>query len=145
MYRHILLPTDGSPLSSAAVEKGLAFAKAVGARVTVLSVLQPFHVFTFDSNQLESTRTEYEREAPQQVERYLAEAASKANMLNVPCDTLQVWDEHPYRAIIDAAVAKGCDLIAMASHGRRGLAAVVLGSEALRVLTHSRLPVLVYR
>src|SRR4051795_2194659 len=104
MYRHILLPTDGSPLSSAAVEKGLAFAKAVGARVTVLSVLQPFHVFTVDANQLESTRMEYERKAPQQVERYLAEAASKAKMLNVPCDTLKVWDEHPYRAIIDTAV-----------------------------------------
>ena len=66
-------------------------------------------------------------------------------MLNVPCATLQEWDEHPYRAIIDTAVREGCDLIAMASHGRRGLAAVVLGSEALRVLTHSKLPVLVYR
>jgi nucleotide-binding universal stress UspA family protein len=145
MYRHILIPTDGSPLSSAAVEKSLAFAKAVGASVTVLGVLQPFHVFTVDANQLESTRTEYEREAPQQVERYLAEAASRAKMLNVPCNTLKVWDEHPYQAIIDAAVREDCDLIAMASHGRRGLSAVILGSETLKVLTHSKLPVLVYR
>jgi len=63
MYKHILLPTDGSHLSNAAVEKTLAFAKEVGARVTLLSVLQPFHVFSFDAEQLESTRAEYERNA----------------------------------------------------------------------------------
>ena len=145
MYNHILVPTDGSPLSSTAVDKSLAFAKAVGARLTVLTVLRPFHVFTVDANQLESTRIEYERDAPQQAEGYLSEAASRANMLNLPCNTLKLWHEHPYQAIIDAAVGEGCDLIAMASHGRRGLAAVVLGSETLKVLTHSKLPVLVYR
>ena len=65
MYEHILVPTDGSRLSNAAVEKTLAFAKEVGARVTLLSVLQPFHVFSFDAEQLESTRAEYERNAPE--------------------------------------------------------------------------------
>lgn len=145
MYEHILVPTDGSRLSNAAVEKTLAFAKEVGARVTLLSVLQPFHVFSFDAEQLESTRAEYERNAPEHAGRYLAAAANRAKMFGVPCDTLTVWHEHVYQAIIDTAAAKVCDLISMASHGRRGLTAMVLGSETLKVLTHSKLPVLVYR
>jgi nucleotide-binding universal stress UspA family protein len=145
MYEHILVPTDGSHLSSAAVEKTLDFAKEVGARVTLLSVLQPFHVFSFDAEQLESTRAEYERNAPEHAARYLTAAANSAKMLGVPCDTLTVWHEHVYQAIIDTAAAKVCDLISMASHGRRGLTATILGSETLKVLTHSKLPVLVYR
>jgi nucleotide-binding universal stress UspA family protein len=145
MYEHILVPTDGSRLSNAAVEKTLAFAKEVGARVTLLSVLQPFHVFSFDAEHLESTRAEYERNAPEHAGRYLAAAANRAKIMGVPCDTLTVWHEHVYQAIIDTAAAKVCDLISMASHGRRGLTAMVLGSETLKVLTHSKLPVLVYR
>jgi nucleotide-binding universal stress UspA family protein len=145
MYHHILVPTDGSPLSSAAIDRTFAFAKALDARVTVLSVIKPFHVFTVDADQIESTRSEYEREAPRLVEHHLADAAVKAKVLDVPCGTLKVWDEHPYQAIIDAAADEGCDLIAMASHGRRGLAAAVLGSETSKVLTHSKLPVLIYR
>jgi nucleotide-binding universal stress UspA family protein len=81
MYEHILVPTDGSRLSNAAVEKTLAFAKEVGARVTLLSVLQPFHVFSFDAEQLESTRAEYERNAPQHAGRYLAAAANRAKIM----------------------------------------------------------------
>ena len=77
--------------------------------------------------------------------RHLDEAQSKAKAAGVPCETVQVAYDHPYQAIIDAAAAKGCDLIAMASHGRRGISALVLGSETMKVLTHSTTPVLVFR
>jgi nucleotide-binding universal stress UspA family protein len=145
MYHHILIPTDGSALSIGGVEKTMAFAKDVGAKVTVLSVIEPFHVFSVDAEQLESTRAEYEQKAPQQAGRYLADAERVAGALGVACETMTVWHEHPYQAIIDTAAAKACDLIAMASHGRRGLSAVVLGSVTTKVLTHTKLPVLVYR
>ena len=75
----------------------------------------------------------------------LSSISAAANSAGVSCKTLHVEHEHPYQAIIDTAASKGCDLIVMAPHGRRGVAAVVLGSETVKVLTHSRIPVLVYR
>ena len=75
----------------------------------------------------------------------LGAVAKAAKKLGVACELIRVEDEHPYRAIIDAAELKGCDLIVMASHGRRGIAAIVLGSETVKVLTHSRIPVLIHR
>lgn len=145
MYSHILIPTDGSPLSTTAVEQGMAFAKDAGAKVTVLKVIEPFHVFSAKAEQLESSRADYERRAREQAAYDLAEAELKAKRLGVPCETLHVEGDHPYQAIIDTAAKRGCDLIVMASHGRRGVAALVLASETVKVLTHSTLPVLVYR
>lgn len=145
MYHHVLVPTDGSPLSTEAVEKSMVFAKDTGARVTVLTVVEPFHVFSAGADQLAATQTEYERHSREQADRYLVDAALKAKAHGVVFDSLEVEDDHPYQAIIDTAEQRGCDLIAMASHGRRGVAAVVLGSETTKVLTHSKIPVLVYR
>jgi nucleotide-binding universal stress UspA family protein len=145
MYSHILVPTDGSPLSTAAVEKSLAFARDAHAKVTLLSVVEPFHIFSADADQLATSRAEYDRLAPEQATRYLTEAGRKAAALGVPFETVQLENDDPYAAIIDTATMAGCDLIAMASHGRRGVAALVLGSETLKVLTHSKIPVLVYR
>jgi nucleotide-binding universal stress UspA family protein len=145
MYHHILIPTDGSPLSTVAVEKSLSLARDAGAKVTVLTIVEPFHVFSFKPDPLSRMRREYEQQAREQAARFLTDAELKARGLGVPCEALQVQHEHPYRAIIETAAEKGCDLIAMASHGRRGIAALVLGSETLKVLTHSTIPVLVYR
>jgi nucleotide-binding universal stress UspA family protein len=145
MYKHILIPTDGSTLSSKAVDQGLAFAKDAGAKVTVLMATEPFHLFGIVPDQIAATRDEYEREALVHAERHLAAAEQKAKSLGVPCDTLVVENAHPYEAIITTAVEKGCDLIAMASHGRRGVSAIVLGSETLKVITHSKTPILVCR
>jgi nucleotide-binding universal stress UspA family protein len=145
MYNHILIPTDGSPLSSDAVDRSLAFAKDAGAKVTVLMATEPFHIFAIVPDQIAAMRGEYEREVSEHARRHLAAAEQKAKTLGVPCDTLVVENARPYEAIIAAAVEKGCDLIAMASHGRRGVSAIVLGSETLKVLTHSKTPVLVYR
>lgn len=145
MYSHILIPTDGSALSTVALDKSLAFARDAGAKVTVLTVVEPFHVFTASPDQLETTRGDYEREAREQAAGYLTHAELQAKTFGVPCDVVQLDSDNPYQAIIDTAARKGCDLIAMASHGRRGITALVLGSETVKVLTHSSLPVLVYR
>ncbi|MBN9017902.1 MAG: universal stress protein [Rhizobiales bacterium] len=145
MFRHILVPTDGSPLSGLAVEKAVQLAKSTGAKITFLSAVEPFHIWTDNANQLAYTREEYERVSKESADGYLDSAVAEAGRAGVAADTLRVEADEPYRAIIDAATQKGCDLIAMASHGRRGMAALVIGSETQKVLTHSTIPVLVYR
>ncbi len=145
MFQHILIPTDGSPLSAVAVEKCLTLARDEGAMVTVLTVTEPFHVLTTQPDSLSSTRETYLKHAKAEGARILTEAERKAKSLGVRCEVLQVEQDEPYKAIIEAAKKRGCDLIAMASHGRRGVAALVLGSETTKVLTHSSIPVLVYR
>jgi nucleotide-binding universal stress UspA family protein len=145
MYSHVLIPTDGSPLSTAAVEKGLCFARDVGAKATVITVIEPFHVFSGEADQLENTRADYDRRVKRHAAHTLAEAQARAKALRVPCEYLELESDRPYKSIIDAATQRGCDLIAMASHGRRGVAALLLGSETLKVLTHSTVPVLIYR
>ena len=145
MYHHILIPTDGSPLSTVAVEHSMDFARDAEAKVTVLTVVEPFHVFSADANQLAGTRADYERRAQMHAAEILTDAQVKAKARGVPCDVVQLESESPYDAIINTADKNGCDLIAMASHGRRGVAAIVLGSETLKVLTHSKIPVIVCR
>ena len=145
MYRHILIPTDGSELSQQAVASGVAMAKAIGAKVTVVTVSMPFHIFAVEPGLVTDTREEYERHAAASAAKYLQAGKQAASAAGVGCDTAHVEHPHPYQAIIDTARQKACDLVVMASHGRRGISAVVLGSETLKVLTHSATPVLVVR
>jgi nucleotide-binding universal stress UspA family protein len=145
LYQNILIPTDGSDLAGKAVEHGVRFAKAIGARVTAVTVTEPFHLFAVALNQLEYTRAEYKKHEETHAEKVLGGVSSIAEAAGVACTTLHVEHEHVYRAIIDAAASNGCDLILMASHGRHGVSAVVLGSETVKVLTHSKIPILVYR
>ncbi len=144
MFSHILIPIDGSPLSTIALEKALAFARDAEAKVTVLSVIQPFQNLASELDRPVET-PDYERRAWEAAAVYLTDAELKAKALGVPCEIVKVQDEHPYRAIIHTAAERHCDLIAMASHGRGGLAAIVIGSETVKVLTHSTIPVMVYR
>jgi nucleotide-binding universal stress UspA family protein len=145
MFTHVLIPTDGSALSAQAAERALEFARDAGAKVTVLTVVEPFHLLSTDPDQLSETETSYRQRTASQGAKLLATAEHSAKTLGVPCHVLQVEDEHPWSAIIDTATARNCDLIAMASHGRRGVSALILGSETMKVLTHSTIPVLVYR
>jgi nucleotide-binding universal stress UspA family protein len=145
MYHHILIPTDGSPLSTVAVEHSMDFARDADAKVTVLTIVSPFHVFSNDAGQLTDTCAEYEQRVRMQATEILTDAQIKAKARGVRCDVLQLQSDSPYEAIISTAEKSKCDLIAMASHGRRGVAAILLGSETLKVLTHSKIPVLVYR
>ena len=150
MYRHILIPTDGSELAEHAVTNGLSLAKSVGAKVTVIIVHEPFNWLSVPETRA-SQRQALENLAKhkEQVEIHavnvLNRAADAAKQAGVPCDTMQVENAQPYQAIIGAASDRGCDLIAMSSHGRGGLSAIVLGSVTNKVLTHSKIPILVYR
>lgn len=145
MYANILIPTDGSELSGHAVAHGIALAKRLDSRITALTVLPPFHVLTTDTQMIEDTRAAYKLRMLAQAETILGAAVQVAQSAGVACATVHVEHEHPHQAIIDTAETRGCDLIVMASHGRRGIAAILIGSETLKVLTHCRIPVLVHR
>jgi nucleotide-binding universal stress UspA family protein len=145
LYKNILIPTDGSELANKAVEHGVLLAKEIGAAITAVTVTEPFHLFSVAPSQLEYTRSEYKRHTDAVAKKALGVVSDAAKRSGIACDSLQVEHEHVYQAIIDAAISKGCDLIAMASHGHHGISAVVLGSETVKVLTHSKIPVLVYR
>jgi nucleotide-binding universal stress UspA family protein len=145
MYKHILNPTDGSPLSEQATTHAITLARAVGARVTAVTVSVAYHTFALDPVMVSDTAEQYEKDCQARAERYLAPIQQAAKAAGVPCDTVHVVAEHAYQAIIDTARARGCDLIVMASHGRKGISALVLGSETVKVLTHSKIPVLVCR
>ena len=145
MFKHVLIPTDGSALADAAVTQGLAFAGEVGARVTLMLVVEPFHVLTADVTQIESLRAAYEAHSEAHAAEVLGKCAAQAKAAGVEARTLKVAHDQPFEAIVKTAAEQGCDLIAMASHGRRGLAAILLGSQTMKVLTHSKIPVLVYR
>jgi nucleotide-binding universal stress UspA family protein len=145
MYRHILFPTDGSPASHAALAACLSFARDAGARVTALHVVPEFHVFTYDPNMLEETRSDYLRLSREQGDKLLASVRTEAREKQVDLDVDVRRSDTPDEAIVAAAHEHGCDLIAMATHGRRGLAALALGSVTHQILLRSEIPVLVFR
>jgi nucleotide-binding universal stress UspA family protein len=145
MFKHILLPTDGSELSEAAIHKGIQFAKSITAKVTGFHVILPFHVFTLQTEMLEDTKEQYERQSKLHAEQFLGVIKKAAGEAGVRCDTDCVTSNHPYEMIIQAADKKGCDLIMMASHGRKGVQGLLIGSETQKVLTHTTIPVLVLR
>jgi nucleotide-binding universal stress UspA family protein len=145
VYKHILIPTDGSELSGKAIGHGLELAKALGAKVTAVTVSAPFHTFAVEPSMVTDTPNEYKTRVATLTAKYLNVAKDAATKAGVPCDVVHVEHEHPYVAIIDTARARGCDAIVMASHGRRGVSAIVLGSETVKVLTHSTTPVVVVR
>lgn len=145
MFKNILLPTDGSASSDIAIQKGIRFAKAIGAKVTGVHVVPPFQVFSLSPDMLEDSRELYDKESTERASKFLRAIEQQAAEAGVPCETVSVKSDEVYQAIIQAAFDKQCDLIAMASHGRKGISAVLLGSETQKVLTHSQIPVLVFR
>jgi len=145
MFKHILLPTDGSPASSAAILDCMKFAQETGARVTALHVLPEYHAFTYRPSQLMETRSDYLRDSEAQGAAILSSTAAMARELQVPCDTAQRRADHPHEAILQAARENGCDMIALTPHGSHGLKDWLLGSETEKVLAHTEVPVLVFR
>ena len=146
MYRHILIPTDGSELAQKAVSHGLALAKAVGAKVTALVVEHSFNVYAVPESKIYSMPKEfadYSKHIKEHAKKVLSAVAQDAKAAGVTCATQQIVHDHPYEVIIKTATDKGCDLIVMASHGRSGLSGLVLGSVTIKVLTHTKIPVLV--
>lgn len=149
MYKHIMLPIDGSELSLKAEKECIGFAKSIGAKVTVIHVLPHFnlHVSAYSAPKAMITKIEdeHDEETKQVVQKMVAEVEKRIKAGGIGCDSLLVVADSPYEAIIENAGKHGCDLIMMASHGRRGVDAVLLGSETVKVLTHTKIPVLVVR
>ena len=146
MYRNILIATDGSKLAEKAVSHGVSLAKSVGAKVTALIVEAPFNVFNVPESQIwqmSEAFAQHSKHAKQHAAQALNHVADAAKAADVPCETVQLEHEQPYRAIIKTAEDKSCDVIVMASHGRSGISAVLLGSVTNKVLTHTNIPVLV--
>ncbi|MBK7416941.1 MAG: universal stress protein [Dechloromonas sp.] len=147
MFKHILIPTDGSELSRATASRAVSFAKEAGARVTVFYAKPEYPIAYFGEGALidPTTPEKFAELADQQATEYLADVQRQCAEAGVECNTVSATSDIPYEAIIEAADKSGCDLIFMASHGRRGISGFLLGSETNKVLTHSKVPVLVYR
>jgi nucleotide-binding universal stress UspA family protein len=143
MFTNILIAVDGSDLAAKAIEEGVTLARKTGARITALTVAEPFHTFTMDPAGVEDTPEEYKRHTQEQSSRTLSAVAAAAEQAGVACETVVKENEHPYQAIVDTAKSRGCDLVVMASHRRHGLDGVLHGSETLKVLNHCDIPVLV--
>lgn len=149
MFRHILFPTDGSPVSNSALTKAAMLARALGAKLTALNVTGSYHpAYESEGFVMPDTKTlrkRFEEEETARGKKILGEVKKRVAQMGVDCDTVTVMSETPYRAIVEQAGKLNCDAIVMASHGRHGLESVLLGSVTQQVLTHSALPVLVCR
>jgi nucleotide-binding universal stress UspA family protein len=147
MYKHILIPIDDSKLSDIAVKNGIAFARSIRARVTGFTAVPEYQI----PNELEVmsrsaiSMDEHNKRSKKKAEQVLKKMEAKARAAGVPCKTAYAQNDHADEAIVDAAKKHRCDLIFMASHGRSGLKALVLGSETRGVLGKSKIPTLVYR
>lgn len=147
MFKHILVPTDGSVLSNDTIRRALTFAKEAGAKVTFYFAKPDYPIAFYGEGVLidPSTPERFFEMTEQQANTILNAALQQAQAAGLEADSLSSVNDLPYLGIIDAAASTGCDLIFMASHGRKGLSALLLGSETQKVLTHSSIPVLVYR
>src|SRR5262245_27522035 len=146
MFKNILIPTDGSELSQRAVQAACDLAKTHHARITGIHVIPDYHLLIAYEGAFDPvTEERIEEEAKARAQNYLEFVRKSAQEAGVPCETVCETSDHPYDAILKAADSRSCDLIVMTSHGRKGLAAVLLGSETRKVLTHTRIPVLVVR
>lgn len=147
MFQHLLVPTDGSELSQATVEKAVKFASEVGARITFYYAQPDFPMPIYGEGALidPTTPEQFAQSSAAEAKSILEKANAAAQALGVTATTETVVSEVPYEGIIEAAERHACDLIFMASHGRKGLAGLLLGSEAQKVLSHSKIPVLIYR
>jgi nucleotide-binding universal stress UspA family protein len=148
VFKHILIATDGSDLADKAVHQGLALAKALNAEATAVTVTEPWDALSMAAiaeAQMRSPLADYEERMAAAANRILGSVIEKAKELDVSCATVHVNDRHPAEGIIETAQVHMCDLIVMASHGRRGLAKLLIGSQANRVVTLSPVPVLICR
>lgn len=148
MFKHILVPTDGSRFSNKAVRQAIDFAGKVKARITAVHVVPGFHMQRLDDEGykvpiLPALKRRFEEQSVTQAQRLLDDVTKTARTKGVRCRTMVQVNDLPYEEIIRQAKKNKCDLIMMASHGRRGLWGLLLGSETTKVLTHSKIPVLV--
>ncbi|TBR40485.1 MULTISPECIES: universal stress protein [Dyella] len=145
MFQRILLPIDGSDLSLRAVDTGIALAKAIGAKVFALHVVEPLASVAYFTEKLMASQEAYTRGAMRRAEGYLDEVKQRAEAAGVACEVAIAEDHRPCMAIVGTATTQGCDLIILGSHGRSGLDRLLLGSETYKTLLSSKVPVMVCR
>jgi nucleotide-binding universal stress UspA family protein len=145
VFQHILLPSDGSAACLAAAAACIRFAAQVRARVTAVHVEQPVHMFTYEPQVTEQAHEAYRRVRAQHARACLEPIEELARAANVDCTAVVTDADEPWEGILKTAHDRHCDLIMMASHGHRGIRALLLGSQTHKLLTHSAIPVLVYR
>jgi nucleotide-binding universal stress UspA family protein len=145
MFKHILIPTDGSDLSKNAVAQGISLAKHLGAKITVLHVVPEFHAGPYRTENVCETHSQFLASTGLRAEEVLDKVRASAGLACVECEALFAIDDQPYAAVINTAAKKGCDLILMASHGVNGRQGRLGVSETQKVLAHCMVPVLVYR
>jgi nucleotide-binding universal stress UspA family protein len=145
MFKHVLIPTDGSRLARKAIKAGVTFAQELGAKVTAYHSLEPLQPYVYDGYTDAATIKAVEEQGSKLGQKHLAEVATAAKAAGVTCETLMTRAPTTYQGIIDAAKKKKCDVIFMASHGRGEITTLLLGSVTQKVLAHSKIPVLVYR
>ncbi len=147
MFKHILIPTDGSEVAAKAIRAGVALAKEMGARVTGYHAQEPLPTHIYGEGYVADKRlvAEFERRAGEFAERCVGAVAVAAKAAGVAFEPLVAKSPVPYKGIVDAAKKQKCDAIFIASHGHRGLTRLLLGSVTQEVLTHSKIPVLVFR
>ena len=144
MYRSILIPTDGTEITAKAVAAGIALAKALDARLSTITVKEPFPYSAISEMQPIPPQEFYDAQERIALTR-VKEVVTAADAAGLDCQAFTVEATHPWEAIVDHAKTQSCDLIVMASHGRRGVSALLLGSETTRVLVHCDVPVLVVK
>jgi nucleotide-binding universal stress UspA family protein len=145
MYKHILLPVDGSDFGMGSIPYAINLAKAVGARLTALNVSIPYAAIVSGALAARFPEEDYLKGTHDTAAGNLKKVEAIATAAGVPYKGFHAFHLHPWESIIETAKEQGCDLIVMASHGRRGLAGLLLGSETKKVLTHTTTPVLVWR
>ncbi|MFY0611838.1 MAG: universal stress protein [Hyphomicrobiaceae bacterium] len=145
MYKHILVATDGSDIAERAVRHAATLAKSLNAKLTAVTVTEPFEAVAFTDNMSVINPTDYRMRCDAHAKEILAKAAHHAEAAGTPCETLHQDSHWPYAGVMDAAEKSGADLIVIGSHGRRGLEGLLLGSQAVKLLTHSKTPTLVVR
>jgi nucleotide-binding universal stress UspA family protein len=145
MFKHILIPTDGSELCNLAITNGVSFAKEINARITGITVTMPFNFFSLEASMVAEWMDRYTEDSKATAARKLSVLKNAADRAGVECALVHCVSEQPYEEIIKTAQTHGCDVIFMASHGRRGVRGLVMGGETHKVLTHTKIPVLVFR
>lgn len=145
MFKHFLVPTDGSPLSAKAAQAAVELAKATGARLTVLSVAEPYPYSALSEGAFLPDQGLYEKQMQEHARRYVSDLAAMASGTGIVCETRVAHSFSPSEEIVRLATENGCDAIVMASHGRKGINRLFVGSETQKVLAHTNLPVMVIR
>ena len=145
MFQHLLVPTDGTALSRGTALQAVRFAKSIDAKITAFHAMPELRLLANHPGLTPETRNSFVEQARSHADELLAFVKQTAQAEGVACQTVMVSSDHPHEAILRAALDRDCDLIFMASHGRRGIEGLLVGSETQKVMTHSKIPVLVWR